>query len=109
MRIAALACVLLLSACGFQLQGRQVMPASLVTLRVVAVDQQSDFTRALRTALKASGSRLVEENGADGASVRIVREVLAENVPMLNLVRRLGFTVRQEPESPTVFAVIRTL
>jgi len=80
MRIAALACVLLLSACGFQLQGRQVMPASLATLRVVAVDQQSDFTRALRTALKASGSRLVEESSADGASVRIVRDELTERV-----------------------------
>jgi acetyltransferase len=36
-------------------------------------------------------------------------EVLAENIPMLNLVRRLGFTLRQEPDSPTVFAVSRPL
>jgi acetyltransferase len=36
-------------------------------------------------------------------------EVLAENIPMLNLVRRLSFALRQEPDSPTVFAVSRAL
>ena len=51
----------------------------------------------LMEAARAKGFKLMEG------------EVLAENVPMLNLVRRLGFTVRQEPESPTVFAVSRTL
>jgi LPS-assembly lipoprotein len=71
---------LLLASCGFQLQGRQVMPASLTNLRVDAVDQQSDFTRALRTTLKASGSRLVEQAGADGATLRIVRDELTERV-----------------------------
>ncbi|MCK7580224.1 MAG: GNAT family N-acetyltransferase [Chromatiales bacterium] len=35
-------------------------------------------------------------------------EVLTENVPMLNLVRRLGFNLWQEPDSPTIFAVSRT-
>jgi LPS-assembly lipoprotein len=80
MRIAVLAGMLLLTACGFQLQGRQVMPASLATLRLDAVDEQSDFTRALRVALKASGSRLDGQGGADGAVVRIVRDELTERV-----------------------------
>jgi LPS-assembly lipoprotein len=80
MKAVMFASVLLLSACGFQLQGRQVMPASLSNVRVTAVDAQSDFTRALRTALKASGSRLVEEAGADGATLRIVRDELTERV-----------------------------
>ncbi len=51
----------------------------------------------LMEAARAKGFKLMEG------------EVLAENVPMLNLVRRLGFTVRQEPESPTIYAVSRTL
>jgi LPS-assembly lipoprotein len=80
MRLAVLAGLLLLSACGFHLQGRQVMPASLANLSLVAVDEQSDFTHALRAALKASGSRLVEQAGADGAVVRIVRDELNERV-----------------------------
>jgi LPS-assembly lipoprotein len=81
MRIAVVAVgMLLLAACGFQLQGRQVMPASLANLRVDAVDEQSDFTLALRAALKASGSRLVEQGGDEGAVVRIVHDELTERV-----------------------------
>ncbi len=80
MRIAAIASLLLLAACGFQLQGRQVMPAALANLSLVAVDEQSDFTRALRASLKASGSRLVGQGGADGTVVRIMRDELTERV-----------------------------
>jgi hypothetical protein len=36
-------------------------------------------------------------------------DVLAENVPMLDLVRRLGFSLRREPDEPTVYAVSRAL
>jgi LPS-assembly lipoprotein len=80
MRIAALASLLLLAACGFQLQGRQVMPASLANLSIEAVEEQSDFTHALRVALKSSGARLDGQGGADGAVVRIVRDELTERV-----------------------------
>ena len=77
--LALVAVVLLLAACGFQLQGRRVMPASLASLHLDAVDEQSDFTRALRVALKASGTRLVAGT-ADGAVVRITRDQLIERV-----------------------------
>ncbi|MEO6081218.1 MAG: LPS assembly lipoprotein LptE [Steroidobacteraceae bacterium] len=80
MRIAVLASLLLLAACGFQLQGRQVMPAALANVSLDAVDDQSDFTRALRAALKASGSRLVARGAADAAVLRIVRDELTERV-----------------------------
>jgi LPS-assembly lipoprotein len=80
MRAAVLACVLLLSACGFQLQGRRAMPSVLSTMHLQVVDEQSDFTRALRTALKASGSRLVPARTAEGATVRIVRDEFTEHV-----------------------------
>jgi LPS-assembly lipoprotein len=75
-----LAVVLVLAGCGFQLQGRRVMPPVLSTLHIDAVDNQSDFTRALRAALMASGSRLVKAPAADGTTVRIVRDELIERV-----------------------------
>lgn len=74
-----LACVVLLAACGFRLQGRQVLPASLATVQLDAIDAQSDFTAALTRSLGTSGAKLVER--ADGgAVVRILRDQVSENV-----------------------------
>jgi LPS-assembly lipoprotein len=84
MKAALLTMALLLSACGFQLQGRRVMPPVLSTLYLQAADEQSDFTRALRTALKASGCSLVAEKSADGTTVRIARDELTERVLSVN-------------------------
>lgn len=52
--------VLLLAGCGFQLQGRQVLPPVLQQVRIDAADRQSEFTRALRVSLAASGGQLIE-------------------------------------------------
>jgi LPS-assembly lipoprotein len=76
----ALMAAAMLAGCGFQLQGRQVLPATLSTMQLRVADEQSDFTRALRASLKASGARLVTEAAADAATVRIVRDVLSERV-----------------------------
>jgi LPS-assembly lipoprotein len=80
MKAAVLAVALLLAGCGFQLQGRRVLPPVLSSLHLEAIDDQSDFTRALRKALQSSGSRLVELGTADGATVRIRRDELKERV-----------------------------
>lgn len=80
MRGALLAAMLLLTACGFHLQGRQVMPPSLAVLRIDAVDAQSDFARALRSALKSSGARLESQASTEAAVVRIVHDELTERV-----------------------------
>jgi LPS-assembly lipoprotein len=80
MRTAMLVVVLALAGCGFQLQGRRVMPPVLSTLHIDAVDEQSDFTRALRAALMASGSRLVKVPAADGTTLRIARDEVIERV-----------------------------
>jgi LPS-assembly lipoprotein len=71
---------LLLAGCGFQLQGRQSLPPQLATVQVEAVDRHSDFTRALRRSLDASGARLVDAAGADVAVVRILSDRVTENV-----------------------------
>jgi outer membrane lipopolysaccharide assembly protein LptE/RlpB len=44
------------------------------------MDSHSDFTRALRIALKASGSRLTSQRTADGTIVRIARDEITERV-----------------------------
>jgi LPS-assembly lipoprotein len=80
MRTAMLVVLLVLAGCGFQLQGRRVMPPVLSTLHIDAVDEQSDFTRALRAALMASGSRLVKVPAADGTTLRIARDEVIERV-----------------------------
>ena len=56
--------VLLLAGCGFQLQGRQGLSPRLATVQVVAADRHSDFTRALRRSLDASGARLAKRTDA---------------------------------------------
>jgi LPS-assembly lipoprotein len=77
--VAVLAAAML-AACGFQLQGRQQLPSTLSTLQLRVTDEQSDFTRALRASLKASGARLVVEAAANGATVRVARDELTERV-----------------------------
>lgn len=80
MRSLLVATLLLLAACGFQLQGRQVLPARLATLELAPADRHSDFTRALRDALRGSRARLVEKAPADGVVVRVLRDVVTERV-----------------------------
>lgn len=72
--------LLLLAGCGFQLQGRQVLPARLATLQLEVADRQSDFSRALRQSLDSSGARLVDKAAADGTVVRILRDAMDERV-----------------------------
>jgi len=76
-------CLLLLLAtaggCGFQLQGRQILPPVLEQLSLEPVDRQSDFTRALRATLTSSGATLVEDSRAT-AQVRILSDEVTERV-----------------------------
>jgi LPS-assembly lipoprotein len=87
---AVLASVLLLAGCGFQLQGRQVLPPVLEQVRLTTSDRQSEFTRALRATLAASGSLLVEgprvtggaepAEAAQPAEINILHDEMTERV-----------------------------
>jgi LPS-assembly lipoprotein len=68
------------SACGFQLQGRQSLPAVLSAVNIEAEDRQSDFTQALRSSLVSSGAHMVEPAAADTTIVRIKRDEVTERV-----------------------------
>jgi LPS-assembly lipoprotein len=81
LRFAALALVLgMASACGFQMQGRQSLPASLAVVNIDAVDGQSEFALALRSSLVTSGAHIVEPAAADTTIVRIRKDAVTERV-----------------------------
>ena len=89
-RSTASLALVLLAGCGFQLQGRQVLPPVLGQVRLEASDRQSEFTRALRATLVASGSHLVDgppvSGGAEPAAaaqpaeINILHDEMTERV-----------------------------
>lgn len=80
---------LLLTGCGFQLQGRAPLPQPLTVAYVVAPNDQSDFVQGLRKALLTSGGKLVEDSTQATGTVRILTDdvtskilsVSANNIP----------------------------
>ncbi len=94
------ACSLLLalSACGFHLQGREKLPASLAAVRIEAIDPQSDFHIGLRNALRGSGATLVE-GGGNPAVIRILADGTSEKVLTVSSLNiptayQLDYTIR---------------
>jgi LPS-assembly lipoprotein len=80
-RVAALmAIALLLSGCGFHLQGRLPLPAALATTRVVADNEQTDFVQGLRRALLTSGSKLTESSERATGVVRIHKDEVTQKI-----------------------------
>lgn len=83
------AACMMLAACGWRLQGATRLPESAATVYVDAMDQYSDFSRALKRALQQAGARVMEHR-ADAAAVIKVRQdntsqavqsVSAKNIP----------------------------
>jgi LPS-assembly lipoprotein len=71
---------LLLSACGFQLQGRAKLPDPLSRAYVEAPDRQSDFVQGLRKALINSGADVVKQRDAASAIVQILQDEVTTRV-----------------------------
>lgn len=89
----------LLCGCGFHLQGRQPLPPVLAAVHLEPVDSQSDFYLGLRSALRASGSRLQEEAGPGSATLRIIDDgtserVLTVSAQNVQTAYQLNYTVR---------------
>lgn len=80
LRLVAAVALALLSACGFQLQGRTPLPEPLTVTFVQAEDQQSDFVQNLRKALIASGARLLDSGEKASSTVRIVTDDVKRRV-----------------------------
>jgi LPS-assembly lipoprotein len=87
--VALMAVAVLVSACGFHLQGRVPLPTVLGTTRVIAHDDQTDFVQGLRRALITSGGKLTEQSEKATGTVRIHKDqvtqkilsVSADNIP----------------------------
>jgi len=63
------ALVALLGGCGFHLEGRYPLPPALATVRIDAVDTQSEFYFGLRRALLAAGAHLTDDIKDSSAAV----------------------------------------
>ena len=75
-----LAGALLVSACGFRLQGRTPLPAPLATTYVVAGDQQSEFVQGLRKALITSGGKLASRSEDASGTVHILTDSVTQKI-----------------------------
>lgn len=60
---------LLSSGCGFHLEGRYPLPRALATVRIDAVDTQSEFYFSLRRELLAAGAHLTSDIKDPSAAV----------------------------------------
>jgi LPS-assembly lipoprotein len=72
--------VLVLAACGFQLQGHNPLPVVVKTPYLEAPDVQSDFVASLRHALLANGAQLMQDRDKASAVVSILADNVARRV-----------------------------
>ena len=71
---------LMLSGCGFHLQGHTPLPASIKTPFVESSDRQSEFVQSLRRALLTSGAHPAEEKDHASAVVSILKDDFTRRV-----------------------------
>jgi LPS-assembly lipoprotein len=80
MKLAMVLAVVLLSACGFRLQGRTPLPEALKVTYVLAEDSQSDFVLGLRKALLSSGAKLAPRDTEASGVVQVLEDEVTERV-----------------------------
>lgn len=88
----------LLSGCGWRLQGTTKLSPVMATTYVETDDRFTDFNRALRERLQASGARLTARPEDATAVVRIIRDQSGQRV--------LTVSARNTPEEYEVFYMI---
>ena len=69
-----IAAAVLLSGCGFHLQGHTPLPNSARNPYVDAQDRQSAFVQSLRHALLSNGAQLADTQSHSSAVVHIIKE-----------------------------------
>jgi LPS-assembly lipoprotein len=93
-----LCCLLVLSGCGWRLQGSQKLSGVMAVTYVDTDDSYTDFNRALRDSLRASGVHLTGNRAEATAVVRIIRDQSGQRV--------LSVSARNTPEEYEVFYTI---
>ncbi len=72
--------LVLLTSCGFHLQGRTPLPEAFAYTFIDTKDEQTDFVQDLRKALIASGARVIRTQGSSGATIDVHDDELTERV-----------------------------
>ncbi|HEY2275892.1 MAG TPA: LPS assembly lipoprotein LptE [Steroidobacteraceae bacterium] len=72
--------LLALGGCGFHLEGRTPLPATVKTPYLAAEDRQSDFVQSLERALLANGAELAPERNKASAVITILKDNLKPRV-----------------------------
>jgi LPS-assembly lipoprotein len=118
--LMTVAAVLVVSGCGFHLQGHTPLPAAVRSPYLEAPDRQSDFVQDLRHSLLNNGAHLQEERAKGSAVISIVKDVVTRRVLSVTannqpneyeVTYTVGFTVStadKELLAPQEVAVIRT-
>jgi LPS-assembly lipoprotein len=88
----------LLSACGWRLQGTSKLSEAMAATYIEADDRYTDFNRALRDSLRASGASLAGRANDATAIVRILRDESGQRV--------LSVSASNTPEEYEVFYTI---
>jgi LPS-assembly lipoprotein len=97
-RLLFLTLFALLSSCGWRLQGTTRLPELLATAYIDTKDPYTDFNRALRESLVASGASLVGDKSLATAVVRIRHDVSGQRV--------LSVSARNTPEEYEVYYIV---
>lgn len=87
-----------LAGCGWRLQGTTKLSPVMATTYVDTHDRYTDFNRALRESLEASGARLTNNENEATAVVKIIKDESGQRV--------LTVSGRNTPEEYEVFYTI---
>jgi LPS-assembly lipoprotein len=99
-RLGCVACaLLLLSACGFHLQGRTPLPDVAKAPYVQSGDPQSEFVLSLQRAMIISGAHPVEQKGAASVVVNILKDEVVR--------RTLSVSAQNQPDEYELTYTVR--
>jgi LPS-assembly lipoprotein len=93
------AAVLLLSACGFHLQGRTPLPDVVKAPYVQTADPQSEFVLSLERAMISSGARPVEQKDKASVVVNILKDEVVR--------RTLSVSAQNQPDEYELTYTVR--
>jgi LPS-assembly lipoprotein len=97
-RFSLFALLASLCGCGWHLQGRAHLSESMAITYVDTEDRYTDFNRALRDSLRASGAQLTADKRDATAIVRIHEDISGQRV--------LAVSARNTPEEYQVFYAV---
>jgi LPS-assembly lipoprotein len=87
-----------LASCGWHLQGNTRLSAAMAVTYIDTPDRYTDFNRALRDSLSASGARIASNRQDATAIVRIIEDESGQRV--------LTVSARNTPEEYAVFYAV---